>query len=44
MRIRSQSVGLMPEIDDNCIIDLATCNNPEVKGEVGILWILINRE
>jgi hypothetical protein len=24
----------MPEIEDNCIIDLATCKNPEVKGEV----------
>jgi hypothetical protein len=34
MHIRSQSIGLMPEIEDNCIIDLATCKNPEVKGEV----------
>ena len=34
MRIRSQSVGLMPEIEEECRTDLATCKNPEVKGEV----------
>lgn len=34
LRIRSQSIGLMPEIQDNCIIDLATCKNPDMKGEV----------
>jgi hypothetical protein len=34
MRIRAQSIGLMPEIQDSCIDDLATCKNPEVKGEV----------
>jgi hypothetical protein len=34
MSIRTQSIGLMPEIEDNCIQDLATCKNPEIKGEV----------
>lgn len=34
MNIRSMSIGLMPEIEDNCIIDLATCKDPEKKGEV----------
>jgi hypothetical protein len=34
MYIRTQSIGLMPEIEDNCMIDLATCKNPEIKGEV----------
>lgn len=34
MRIRSQAIGLMPEIQDNCIIDLATCKRLGVKGEV----------
>jgi len=34
MRIRAQSIGLMPEIQDSCIEDLATCKNPEVKGQV----------
>jgi hypothetical protein len=24
----------MPEIEDNCIEDLASCKNPEIKGEV----------
>ncbi|CAF3928857.1 unnamed protein product, partial [Rotaria magnacalcarata] len=33
MRTRTTSVGLMPEIEDNCIEDLATCKNPEIKGE-----------
>ncbi|CAF0823028.1 unnamed protein product [Adineta ricciae] len=33
MRIRSQTIGLMPEIEDKCMTDLATCQNPEVKGE-----------
>ncbi|UJR27806.1 hypothetical protein I4U23_009075 [Adineta vaga] len=33
MRIRSQTIGLMPEIEDKCITDLATCKNPQVKGE-----------
>ncbi|CAF1086846.1 unnamed protein product [Adineta steineri] len=33
MHIRTQAIGLMPEIEDNCIEDLATCKNPEVKGE-----------
>ena len=34
MHIRTQAIGLMPEIEDNCLTDLATCKNPEVKGEV----------
>ena len=34
MHIRSQAIGLMPEIEDNCMEDLATCKNPEIKGEV----------
>lgn len=34
LRIRSQAIGLMPEIQDNCIIDLATCKNSDAKGEV----------
>jgi len=34
MHIRTQAIGLMPEIENNCIQDLATCRNPEVKGEV----------
>ena len=34
MRIRSQSVNLMPEIEDHCMYDLANCKNPDVKGEV----------
>jgi golgi apparatus protein 1 len=34
MRIRTQSIDLMPEIEENCIADLASCKNPEVKGEV----------
>lgn len=34
MQIRSQSINLMPEIEENCIIDLATCRNTDVKGEV----------
>ncbi|CAF1437662.1 unnamed protein product [Adineta steineri] len=33
MSMRSKSIGLMPEIEDNCIEDLATCANPDVKGE-----------
>ncbi|CAF1437679.1 unnamed protein product, partial [Adineta steineri] len=33
MHIRTQAIGLMPEIEDNCIEDLATCKNPEIKGE-----------
>ncbi|CAF4116740.1 unnamed protein product, partial [Rotaria magnacalcarata] len=33
MHIRTQAIGLMPEIEDNCLTDLATCKNPEVKGE-----------
>ncbi|CAF1472781.1 unnamed protein product [Adineta ricciae] len=33
MHIRSQSIGLLPEVEDNCMEDLATCKNPEVKGE-----------
>ncbi|CAF3899565.1 unnamed protein product, partial [Rotaria sordida] len=33
MHIRTQSIGLMPEIEDNCLTDLATCKNPEIKGE-----------
>jgi hypothetical protein len=36
MHIRIQSIGLMPEIEDNCMQDLATCRNPEIKGEVKI--------
>jgi hypothetical protein len=34
MHIRTQSIGLMPEIEKSCIQDLATCKNPEIKGEV----------
>ncbi|CAF2406151.1 unnamed protein product [Rotaria sp. Silwood2] len=34
MHIRTQSIGLMPEIEDNCLADLAICKNPEIKGEV----------
>jgi hypothetical protein len=34
MHIRTQSISLMPEIEDNCIEDLASCKNPEIKGEV----------
>jgi hypothetical protein len=34
MHIRSQTIGLMPEIENNCIRDLATCRNVEIKGEV----------
>jgi hypothetical protein len=34
MHIRTQAIGLMPEIETNCLTDLATCKNPEVKGEV----------
>lgn len=34
MHIRSQSIDLMPEIEQNCMIDLATCKGTEVKGEV----------
>lgn len=34
MHIRTQSIGLMPEIEHNCLTDLATCKNPEIKGEV----------
>ncbi|CAF3645191.1 unnamed protein product [Rotaria sordida] len=33
MSIRTKAIGLMPEIEDNCITDLATCKNPEIKGE-----------
>ncbi|UJR21808.1 hypothetical protein I4U23_024886 [Adineta vaga] len=33
MHIRTQSIGLMPEIEDNCMEDLATCKNPGIKGE-----------
>lgn len=33
MHIRSQSIDLMPEIEENCITDLATCRNTEMKGE-----------
>ncbi|CAF4465471.1 unnamed protein product, partial [Rotaria sp. Silwood2] len=33
MHIRTQSIGLMPEIEDNCLTDLAICKNPEIKGE-----------
>jgi len=33
MQIRSQSINLMPEIEENCITDLATCRNTDVKGE-----------
>jgi hypothetical protein len=39
MHIRTQAIGLMPEIEDNCITDLATCKNPEVKGEVSRILI-----
>ena len=34
MNIRGQSIGLLPEIEDNCIQDLATCKGTDVKGEV----------
>jgi len=34
MHIRTQAIGLMPEIENNCIQDLTTCKNPEIKGEV----------
>lgn len=34
MHIRAQAIGLMPEIEDSCMDDLATCKNPEIKGEV----------
>lgn len=34
MHIRSQSIDLMPEIEQNCMTDLATCRNTDVKGEV----------
>jgi hypothetical protein len=34
MHIRTQAIDLMPEIEQNCMTDLATCRNPEVKGEV----------
>lgn len=34
MRIRTTAIGLMPEIEDNCIEDLAACKNTDVKGEV----------
>ena len=34
MNIRGQSIGLLPEIEDKCIQDLATCKGTEVKGEV----------
>ncbi|CAF3796085.1 unnamed protein product, partial [Rotaria sordida] len=33
MHIRTQAIGLMPEIEDNCLTDLTTCKNPEIKGE-----------
>ncbi|CAF3536870.1 unnamed protein product [Rotaria socialis] len=33
MRTRTTSIGLMPEIEDKCIEDLASCKNPEIKGE-----------
>ena len=44
MRIRSQTIGLMPEIEDKCMTDLATCQNPEVKGEVTCLFLSIESE
>ena len=34
MHIRTQSIDLMPEIEQNCIIDLAPCRKVDVKGEV----------
>ncbi len=34
MYIRAQAIGLMPEVEQNCMQDLATCKNPEIKGEV----------
>ena len=34
MHIRTQSVDLMPEIEQNCMSDLASCRNNDVKGEV----------
>ena len=34
MHIRTQAIDLMPEIEQNCITDLARCRRPEVKGEV----------
>ncbi|CAF2082393.1 unnamed protein product, partial [Rotaria magnacalcarata] len=33
MHIRTEAIGLMPEIEDNCLTDLATCKNSEVIGE-----------
>lgn len=34
MHIRTQSIDLMPEIEQNCIQDLAGCPKTDVKGEV----------
>ena len=34
MFIRTQSIGLMPEIEDHCINDLSSCDNAELKGQV----------
>ncbi|CAF4559372.1 unnamed protein product, partial [Rotaria sp. Silwood2] len=34
MSIRTKAIGLMPEVEDNCMADLALCKNPEIKGEV----------
>ncbi|CAF2982769.1 unnamed protein product, partial [Rotaria sp. Silwood2] len=34
IHIRTQDIGLMPEIEDNRITDLATCQNLEVEGEL----------
>jgi hypothetical protein len=34
MYIRKQAISLMPEIENNCLRDLTTCRNVEVKGEV----------
>jgi hypothetical protein len=42
MHIRTQAIGLMPEIEDSCMTDLATCKNPEVKGEVRKTILLIS--
>ncbi|CAF3958813.1 unnamed protein product, partial [Rotaria sp. Silwood2] len=33
MSIRTKAIGLMPEVEDNCMADLALCKNPEIKGE-----------
>ncbi|CAF4720327.1 unnamed protein product [Rotaria sp. Silwood1] len=33
MSIRTKAIGLMPEIEDNCMRDLAACKKPEIKGE-----------